>query len=72
MLSSAFESGVGMVALVALASTFSAGAVGFGTYSYLAADVGRPIPQLLEPVLRIKDMPENFDNHIDMDMLTEL
>jgi o-succinylbenzoate synthase len=38
VVSSAFETGLGMSALVALASTFEGGAEGFGTYRYLATD----------------------------------
>lgn len=72
ILSSAFETGVAMCALVALASRIVGAAVGYGTYRYLAEDVSRGNSYLMKPVLRVNEMPDRPGIHIDISRLTRL
>ncbi len=70
--SSAYESGVGMTALVGIASRFDGPAVGFGTYGFLADDVGGKIESLEGDSICVADLPTLPGAHIDMRRLTEI
>lgn len=58
LFSSAFESFVGMGALIALASRFEGGAVGFGTYRYIRRDVGPRVAAFDRDIICLSDFTE--------------
>ena len=70
--SSAYESGVGMTALVGIASRFDGPAVGFGTYGYLQDDVGAKIESLEGDSICVADLPAHPGADIDMGRLNEI
>jgi len=58
LFSSAFESSVGMGAIIAIASRYDGGAVGFGTYRYVSRDVGPRVAAFDREIICLSDFSE--------------